>query len=80
MMRFQGVVKKNCITNGGLKYSVIEIKNSVHLNYSLFIPGENFVPGQPVEVTVSVVDVSKFPSKKKKVEVKKAEEPAEKTA
>jgi hypothetical protein len=58
-MKFPGVVRKVCVTNGGLRYSVIEIKNSVHLNYSLFIPGEHFKVNQHVMVSVDVVDEKK---------------------
>lgn len=71
-MKFQGVVRKNCITNGGLKYAVIEIKNSVPLNYTLFIPGDHFVPGQPVEVSVTTAEVKKNPQPAEKKQ-KKAE-------
>lgn len=54
--RFPGVVTRINLANDGLKYCVIEIENSVHLNYRLFIPGEGYKVGQRVFVTVEVAE------------------------
>lgn len=75
-MKFFGKVKSLNSTSQGLKYAVIEIENSVHLNYRLFVPGESFVIGNEICVEISVVPHQKAKQKQVKVDMAKAESKA----
>lgn len=51
-MKFRGLVAKVTKTSDGHQYAVIEIENSINLNYRLFVPTGEFKTRQHVTVYI----------------------------
>lgn len=51
-MKFKGLVSKVTRTSDGHPYAVIEIENTLNLNYRLFIPGADFQVRQHVTIHI----------------------------
>ena len=64
-MKFIGIVTKIVRTADGNKYSVVEIKNKINVNYRLFIP-EEFRISEKLMITVEPTTTKKPELQEKK--------------